>query len=67
MSEKPKCCWVKSVQVDCRFPKIKELSREADYRFRMEGLLGCICCLFGWHLELSELKVKRRKSGNGQV
>ena len=49
MSENHKyCVWIKKKRIPCRFPK-----KWAEHQ---HSLLFCIACLFGWHLELSELK-----------
>jgi len=48
-----KCAWVKGHA--CRYPeRIEDLERMKAKPEHI--LLACIACLFGWHLELSELK-----------
>jgi len=44
------CKWVKERAIKCRFPKEVEKYGEVTKQ------LFCIACLFGWHLELSELR-----------
>jgi len=50
------CKWILANPVPCRFPDRK-------FYESYEELLFCICCLFGWHLELSELKEKKKQRG----
>jgi len=52
-----KCVWVKGQK--CRYPRIGryvEPKEDENLTARAEDLLVCVACLFGWHLELSELK-----------
>gem|GEM_PF-4308801 len=44
------CRWVKR-KVKCRFPQVYMLGEDSPTQ-----LFTCICCLLGWHLELSKLK-----------
>jgi len=52
-----KCAWVKGQA--CRYPRVGNYvnpKEGAEVVGKAEDLLACIACLFGWHLELSELK-----------
>jgi len=60
MSEREKrlkCAWVRGHA--CRYPERMEFLLQAKGKTSNAPsllLLTCIACLFGWHLELSELK-----------
>lgn len=56
MAEKiPNCEWIKGKQAPCRYPEMMAVEPESSTQQTVISL-RCIACLFGWHLELSELK-----------
>ena len=53
------CKWIKERAIKCRFPE------EVEKHGEVTRQLFCIACLFGWHLELSELKTEERGDNHG--